>query len=66
MRNPGFTGNHGGQFRISLGRKWDKSSFNLDFKRLDDNVMLYLGLPMVYKNGKIVAVPGVDGNYGTI
>ncbi len=66
VRNPGFTGNHGGQFRISLGRKWDKSSFNLDFKRLDDNVMLYLGLPMVYKNGKIVAVPGVDGNYGTI
>jgi catecholate siderophore receptor len=65
-RNPGFTGNHGGQFRISLGRKWDKSSFSVDFKRLDDNVTFYLGLPMVRQNGKIVAVPGIDGNYGTI
>lgn len=65
-RNPGFTGNHGGQFRISLGRKWDKSFFSVDFKRLDDNVAFYLGLPMVRQNGKIVALPGIDGNYGTI
>lgn len=66
IRNPGFTGNNGGQLRVSLGRKWDKSSFNIDYKHLDDNVMLYLGIPMITnKNGDIVTVPGFDKN-GTI
>lgn len=67
IRNPGYTGNHGGQIRASIGKSWEKSSFNIDFKRLDDDVMFYTGLPMTYDSkGKIVAVPGFDGNYGTI
>lgn len=65
-RNAGFTGNNGGQIRVSLGRQWEKTSFNVDFKRLDDNVILYLGIPMVKENGKIVAVPGFNGHTGTI
>lgn len=66
VRNSGYSGNHGGQIRVSIGKKWEKSSFDVDFKRLDDNVIFYLGIPMTHKNGKIVAVPGFDGNYGTI
>ncbi|MBZ4191203.1 TonB-dependent receptor [Niabella beijingensis] len=66
VRDPGFSGNHGGQFRVSIGKKWEKSSFDVDFKRLDDNVIFYLGIPMTRQNGKIVAVPGINGNYGTI
>ncbi|MBO9619645.1 MAG: TonB-dependent receptor [Niabella sp.] len=66
VRNPGFSGNHGGQVRFTIGKKWEKSSFDVDFKRLDDNVIFYLGIPMTRQNGKIVAVPGFNGNYGTI
>lgn len=67
VRNPGYTGNHGGQFRVSLGKSWDKSSINIDYKRLDDNVVFYTDMPMTYNSkGKIVAVPGFDGNYGAI
>lgn len=66
VRNPGYVGNHGGQFRVSLGKSWEKSSVNIDLKKLDDNVVFYTDLPMTYNNGKIVAVPGFDGNYGAI
>lgn len=67
VRNPGYTGNHGGQIRATLGKTWEKSSFSVDFKQLDDNVVFYTDLPMTYNSsGKIVAVPGFDGNYGAI
>jgi outer membrane receptor protein involved in Fe transport len=67
IRNPGYTGNHGGQIRVSLGKSWDKSSLNIDYKQLDDNVVFYTDLPMTYNSkGKIVAVQGFDGHYGAI
>ena len=67
VRNPGYTGNHGGQIRASLGKSWDKSSFNIDFKQLNDDVVFYTDLPMTYNSkGKIVGVRGFDGNYGAI
>jgi outer membrane receptor protein involved in Fe transport len=66
VRNPGYTGNHGGQIRATIGKSWEKSSFSLDFKQLNDDVVFYTDLPMTYNNGKIVAVPGFDGNYGAI
>ncbi|MBS1606967.1 MAG: TonB-dependent receptor [Bacteroidetes bacterium] len=67
VRNPGYTGNHGGQIRASLGKSWEKSSFNIDFKQLNDDVVFYTDYPMTYDSkGKIVAVPGFDGNYGAI
>lgn len=67
VRYAGYKGNQGGQFRVSLGKEWDKSSFNADYKYLNDKVILYLGIPMIYdKNGNIVAVPGMDGHHGTI
>ncbi|HVU96313.1 MAG TPA: TonB-dependent receptor [Puia sp.] len=67
VRNPGYTGNHGGQIRASLGKTWDKSSFSVDFKQLNDDVVFYTDLPMTYNSkGKIVGVHGFDGNYGAI
>ncbi|TDW96907.1 TonB-dependent receptor domain-containing protein [Dinghuibacter silviterrae] len=67
VRNPGYTGNHGGQFRVSLGKSWEKTSFNLDFKQMNDDVVFYTDMPMTYNSkGKIVAVSGFDGNYGAI
>ena len=67
VRDPGYTGNHGGQIRLSLGKSWDKSSFNIDFKQLDDDVVFYTDLPMTYNSkGKIVPVAGFNGHYGAI
>ncbi|HEY4107523.1 TonB-dependent receptor [Puia sp.] len=67
VRNPGYTGNRGGQIRASLGKSWEKTSFNIDFKQLNDDVVFYTDLPMTYNSkGKIVAVPGFNGNYGAI
>lgn len=66
-RNPGYTGNRGGQIRASIGKTWEKTSLNIDFKQLNDDVVFYTDMPMTYNNkGKIVAVPGFNGNYGAI
>jgi outer membrane receptor protein involved in Fe transport len=65
VRNPSYTGNRGGQIRASLGKSWEKSSFNIDYKQLNDDVVFYTDYPVTYDSkGKIVAVPGFDGNYG--
>ncbi len=67
VRDPGFTGNRGGQFRVSLGREFDRGSFDFDIKRLDDSVAFYTGIPMrTYADGEIRSVPGFDGNHGTV
>src|SRR6201992_4354099 len=67
VRNPGYTGNHGGQIRFSLGKSWEKTSLNIDYKQLNDDVVFYTDLPMTYNSkGKIVGVHGFDGNYGAI
>ena len=66
-RNPGYTGNRGGQIRASIGKTWEKTSLNIDFKQLNDDVVFYTDMPMTYNNkGKIVAAPGFNGNYGAI
>jgi catecholate siderophore receptor len=67
VRNPGYTGNHGGQIRFTLGKAWEKTSINIDYKQMNDDVVFYTDLPMTYNSkGKIVAVPGFNGNYGAI
>jgi catecholate siderophore receptor len=67
VRNPGYNGNHGGQIRASLGKSWEKTSFGIDFKQLNDDVVFYTDLPMTYNSkGKIVAVPGFNGHYGAL
>ncbi|HWU71624.1 MAG TPA: TonB-dependent receptor [Pseudoxanthomonas sp.] len=67
VRDPGFRGNKGGQFRVSLGREFDRGSFDFDIKRLDDSVVFYTGIPMrTYADGEIRSVPGFDGNHGTV
>jgi outer membrane receptor protein involved in Fe transport len=67
VRDPGFHGDNGGQFRVSLARDFEGGKVSFDVKRLDDTVALDLGIPMrTYPDGKIRAVPGFDGNYGTL
>ncbi len=67
IREPGFQANDGGQFRVNLSKEFERGTLSFDFKRVQDNVALYLGIPMrTYEDGEIRAVPGFDGNYGTI
>lgn len=68
VRDPGYTFNDGGQIRFSLGRDLPgggKIDFNV--KRIDDNVGLYLGIPLTFdSSGDVAAVPGFDANKGTL
>jgi outer membrane receptor protein involved in Fe transport len=67
IRDPGFTADQGGQLRATLSKEWDSGKFSVDVKRLDDKVYFDLGIPMrTYADGSIRAVPGFDGNSGTL
>ena len=67
IRDPGFHGDDGGQFRITAARDFDNGKLSFDVKRMDDTVYLDLGIPMrIDPDGKIRAVPGFNGNYGTL
>lgn len=67
IREPGFAANKGGQYRVNLSKAFERGNFSFDFKRVNDNVALYLSIPMrTYEDGEIRAVPGFDGNYGTM
>lgn len=66
VRDPGFKANDGGQIRLNLVRALDGGSLSFDVKHMDDKVMLYLGIPMRTTGGKNRAVPGFDGNHGTL
>ena len=66
IRKPGFTANDGGQARIKVTKSIDHGNIMVDFKHLDDKVNLLLGIPMMVSDGKLMAVPGFSGNYGTL
>ncbi|WP_304442105.1 TonB-dependent receptor [Luteimonas rhizosphaerae] len=67
IREPGFHANEGGQFRLNLAREFERGRIAFDYKRLDDKVALYLGIPMrTDEDGEIRGVPGFDAHYGTV
>lgn len=67
IRDPGFNSDNGGQLRATLSKQFENGSFSFDVKRMDDRVGFDLGIPL-YRNtsGDLVAVPGFNGNYGTV
>lgn len=67
IRSPGYDADKGGQLRIRLTRAIDGGKLAFDVKHLDDKVALFLGIPMrTYPDGEIRAIPGFDGNHGTV
>ena len=67
VRDPGFTGNRGGQIRVDLRKDFSRGHIAFSFKRLDDHTILYTGIPLTKDaNGDIVAVNGFNGHYGTL
>jgi len=67
VRDPGYKANDGGQIRLKLTKDIDHGRITFDAKHLDDKVALFLAIPMrSYPDGEIRAIPGFDGNYGTV
>jgi outer membrane receptor protein involved in Fe transport len=67
IRNPGFNADNGGQLRVTLAKQCETGDISIDLKHMDDRVGFDLGIPL-YRNGSgsLVAVPGFNGNYGTV
>ncbi|HZX25633.1 MAG TPA: TonB-dependent receptor, partial [Telluria sp.] len=65
VRNPGFTADRGGLFRAYLGRKFSDGEFSVNVKVVNDHNLFLLPTP--FQNpADPSAVPGFDGNYGTM
>lgn len=63
LRDPGFSGNKGGQFRGGLTYKLDDGQFYLGLKKLDDRNIFYTAMPMASpKKG----LPGLSATDGTL
>ena len=53
--------------RVTLSRDFDRGSFSLDVKSMNDKVIFYTDDPMYTDSaGKIVAVPGFNASTGTL
>lgn len=66
VRDPGFTGNRGGQIRADLGYDFGSATVTASYKRLDDNAIFYTGIPLTKDaEGDIVGLPGFDPRYDT-
>jgi catecholate siderophore receptor len=67
IRDPGFTANKGYQVRASIGRDFERGSIDFNIKHLDDNVILFAGVPLKFNaDGKPSAAPGFDPLTGTL
>lgn len=67
LRPTGYTADQGGQFRLTARRVWDRTTLNLDYKHLDDQVAFYLPVPLqVTSGGDMEPVAGFDARYGTL
>mgnify|MGYP000035341839 CR=1 FL=1 len=67
IRDPGFTANKGYQWRVEAGREFERGSIEFNVKHLDDNVILFAGVPLKFDAaGKPRAAPGFDPLTGTL
>ncbi len=66
VRDPGFTGNKGGQIRADLHGDFGNGHTIFSYKHLSDNAIFYTGIPLTKDSkGDIVGLPGFDPHYGT-
>lgn len=69
IRNLGFTGNNGGQFKLSLMKKWDKGSVRVYGKFLNDRAAAYLPVPVQVSGTNSdpdwTDAPGFDATLGS-
>lgn len=63
LRDPGFAGNKGGQFRGGLTFKLDDGQLYLGLKKLDDRNIFYTAMPMASPSK---GLPGLSATDGTL
>lgn len=63
MRDPGFTGNRGGQFRAGLTYLLDDGEIYVGYRKLNDRNIFYTGIPLASKSK---GLPGLDAGDGTV
>lgn len=64
LRNPGFTGNQGGQFRAGLQYDFaDSGSLFVSYRKLDDKNIFYTAIPLASPSK---GLPGLDAGTGTL
>ncbi|HEY0624899.1 TonB-dependent receptor [Sphingomonas sp.] len=66
VRDPGYTGNKGGQIRAAVHGEFAGGRTSISYKHLADNAIFYTGIPLTKDaEGDIVGLPGFDPHYGT-
>jgi len=61
LRDPGYPADHGGQLRAAIDYSDGRNRVSFNVKRLDDDVILYLPVPLQFgANGRVEAIPGFD------
>jgi outer membrane receptor protein involved in Fe transport len=66
VRDPGFTGNKGGQIRADLNYDFGNGHISAGYKRIDDHTIFYTGIPLTKDSeGDIVGLPGFNPHYDT-
>ncbi|WP_230771972.1 TonB-dependent siderophore receptor [Sphingomonas sp. Leaf4] len=64
LRNPGFTGNQGGQLRVGLNYDFaDSGSLFVSYRKLDDKNIFYTAIPLASADK---GLPGLDAGTGTL
>lgn len=66
VRDPGYTGNKGGQIRAAVHGEFAGGRTTLSYKHLADNAIFYTGIPLTKNSeGDIVGLTGFDPHYDT-
>lgn len=66
VRDPGYTGNKGGQIRAAVHGEFAGGRTSISYKHLADNAIFYTGIPLTKDSeGEIVGLPGFDPHYDT-
>lgn len=63
MRDPGFTGNRGGQFRVGLTYLLDDGEIYVGYRKLNDHNIFYTAIPLASRSR---GLPGLDAGDGTV
>ncbi len=67
VREPGFTANSGGQFRMTLSKTFERGRLDIGYKHLEDRTLFLLPIPLTQaSDGDIVGIPGFDPNFDTM
>lgn len=67
VRDAGFRGDRGGQFRVTITRELDRGELNVHASYLNDRNIFYLPIPtQLNANGGLTSIPGFNANYDTL